>query len=68
MHCVFCVFCRSDVHCFTLANVLRRPLVLYGGEQAALAGEHEPTAAGAPLREGGYSGQCRVLGCAGAVW
>ncbi|GAB4823016.1 hypothetical protein N2152v2_010062 [Parachlorella kessleri] len=28
----------SDVHCFALANVLRRPLVLYGDEHAALAG------------------------------
>ena len=30
--------CRSDVHCFALANVLRRPLILYGDEHAALAG------------------------------
>jgi hypothetical protein len=28
----------ADVHCFTLANVLRRPLLLYGDDQAAAAG------------------------------
>ena len=28
----------ADVHCFTLANVLRRPLLLYGDGQAAAAG------------------------------
>lgn len=31
----------SDVHCFTLANVLRRPLVMYGDKHAALAGGHD---------------------------
>ncbi len=28
----------SDVHCFVLANVLRRPLVIYGGPMALAAG------------------------------
>lgn len=28
----------SDVHCFTLACVLRRPILLYGGPHAAMAG------------------------------
>ena len=28
----------SDVHCFILANVLRRPLVIYGGPMALAAG------------------------------
>jgi hypothetical protein len=28
----------SDVHCFVLANVLRRPLVIYGGAMALAAG------------------------------
>jgi hypothetical protein len=28
----------SDVHCFVLANVLRRPLVIYGGAVALAAG------------------------------
>lgn len=28
----------ADVHCFVLANVLRRPIILYSDEQAQLAG------------------------------
>ena len=27
----------ADVHCFCLANVLRRPLIIYGDAQAAAA-------------------------------
>lgn len=29
----------SDIHAFALANVLRRPLLVYGDPQAAMAGQ-----------------------------
>jgi hypothetical protein len=55
----------SDVHCFVLANVLRRPLVIYGGDTAmaaGLAGVYLPLL-WASEAEGGASPCSRVPTC-----